>query len=157
MYIKYFLVAFLMFSFTAFAQKTKAPQMVKDSFVKLYPKATDVKWDKEGKDYEASFKLDGNDMSVNLDAKGNLLETETKIETSQLPKGVEKYVSDNYKGFKISEAAKIVKANGETSYEAEVTKGKERKDLIFDANGKPEKKDMKKEKKEDKEDKEDQD
>ena len=68
------------------------------------------------------------------------MRTETKIENSQLPKGVEKYVSDNYKGFKISEAAKIVKANGETSYEAEVTKGKERKDLIFDANGKPEKK-----------------
>lgn len=157
MYIKYFLVAVLMFSFTAFAQKTEVPKVVKNSFTKLYPKATDVKWDKEGKDYEASFKLEGNDMSINLDAKGNLLETETKIETSQLPKEVEKYISENYKGFKISEAAKIVKSNGETTYEAEVTKGKERKDLIFDANGKPEKKDMNKEKKEDNQDEEDKD
>lgn len=152
MKIKYFLIVGLLISFTAFAQNVELPKEVKNNFTKLYPKATEVKWDKEGKNYEASFKSDGKEISINLDAKGKVLETETIIETSQLPKGVEKYISDNYKDFKISEAAKIVDANGKISYEAEITKGKERKDLIFDVNGKPEKKDMEKEENEDEED-----
>ena len=105
-------------------------------------KATDVKWDKEGKESEASFKLDGKDISIVFDAKGNALETETKIEISQLPKGVEKYVTDNYKGFKISEAAKIIDANGEITFEAEITKDKVKKDLFFDSKGNIDKKDM---------------
>jgi hypothetical protein len=148
---KYFLIIALLFSFTTFvtfAQKTEVPKVVKDSFSKLYPKVKDVKWDKEGKEFEASFKVDKKDKSVLFDGEGNVLETETAIELSQLPSGIDKYVAENYKGYKISGAAKIVKAKGETTYEAEVTKGKERKDLIFDANGKPEKKDVNKEKEE---------
>ncbi|HMN50295.1 MAG TPA: hypothetical protein PKD67_14215 [Ignavibacteriaceae bacterium] len=73
------------------------------------------------------------------------METETAIETSQLPKGVEKYVMDNYKGFKITGAAKIVNSKGEVTFEAEISKDKVKKDLLFDANGKPDKKDMNKE------------
>jgi hypothetical protein len=38
----------------------------------------------------------------------------------------------NYPGTKVEEAAKIVKANGDINYEAEV----HHKDVIFDANGK---------------------
>ena len=143
MHIKYFLVAVLLFSFTVFAQKTEVPKVVKNSFTKLYPKVTDVKWDKEGKEFEASFKVDKKDKSVLFDGEGNALETESAIELSQLPSGIDKYVTENYKGYKISGAAKIVNSKGETTYEAEVTKGKEKKDLIFDANGKLEKKDMK--------------
>lgn len=143
---KYFLIGILLVSFTVFAQETKIPKSVKDSFSKLYPKASDVKWDKENQDYEASFKLDGKDMSVILDKDGKVLETETAIEISQLPKGVEKYVMNNYKGFKITGAAKIVNSKGEVTFEAEITKDKVKKDLFFDTNGKPEKKDMTNEK-----------
>lgn len=143
---KYFLIAILLVSFTAFAQETKIPKAVKDSFSKLYPKVTDVKWDKENQGYEASFKLNGKDMSVILDKDGKVMETETAIEISQLPKGVEKYVMDNYKGFKITGSAKIVTSKGEITFEAEISKDKVKKDLLFDANGKPEKKDLTNEK-----------
>lgn len=139
---RFFFITLLLVSFTAFAQQGKAPKELQNSFSKLYPKATDVKWDKEGKEFEASFKLDGKDISIVFDAKGNAIETETKIEISQLPKGVEKYVIDNYKGFKISEAAKIVDAKGEVTFEAEITKDKVKKDLLFDSKGNIDKKDM---------------
>ncbi|AFH47877.1 Hypothetical protein IALB_0165 [Ignavibacterium album JCM 16511] len=142
---KNLLIALLLFSFTAFAQQVNVPKSAKDAFSKLYPKATEVKWDKENQGYEASFKLNGKDMSVIFDKDGKVMETETAIEISQLPKGVEKYVMDNFKGYKITGAAKIVKANGEELFEAEITKGKEKKDLFFDKNGKPEKKDVNKE------------
>lgn len=137
----FFLITLLFVSFSAFAQQNNAPKDVRNSFLKLYPEATDVKWDKEGKEFEISFKLDGKDISIVFDAKGNALETETKIEISQLPGGVEKYVSDNYKGFKISEAAKIIATKGEITFEAEITKAKVKKDLLFDSKGNIDKKD----------------
>ncbi len=152
---KYFLIALTIFSFTAFAQQVNVPKSAKDTFSKLYPEATEVKWDKENQDYEASFKLNGKDMSVIFDKDGKVLETETAIEISQLPKGIDKYVMDYYKGYKITGAAKIVKANGEELFEAEITKGKEKKDLFFDKNGKPEKKDLNKENEEENENEED--
>jgi hypothetical protein len=142
---KYFLIALALFSFTAFAQQVNVPKSAKDTFSKLYPKTTEVKWDKENQDYEASFKLNGKDMSVIFDKDGKVMETETAIEISKLPKGVDKYVMDNFKEYKITGAAKIIKANGEEIFEAEITKGKDKKDLFFDANGKPEKKDVNKE------------
>jgi len=154
---KYFLIVALLFSFTTFAtfaQKVEVPKEVKNSFTKLNPKITNVKWGKEGKEFEASFKVDKMDKSVLFDGEGNVLETETAIEISLLPSGIDKYVANNFKGYKISGAAKIVNSKGETTFEAEVSKGKVKKDLIFDANGKPEKKDVKKENEKD-EDKED--
>jgi hypothetical protein len=154
---KNLLIALLLVSFTAFAQQVSVPKSAKDAFSKLYPKATEVKWDKENQGYEASFKLNGKDMSVIFDKEGKVMETETAIEISQLPKGVEKYVMDNYEGFKITGAAKIVKANGEELFEAEVTKGKEKKDLFFDKNGKPEKKDVNNENEKENENEEEED
>lgn len=152
---KNLVIALLLISFTAFAQQTNIPKAAKDSFSKLYPKATEVKWNKENQDYEASFKLEGKNMSVIFDKNGKIMETETAIEISQLPKGIEKYVMDNYKGYKITGAAKIVKSNGEELFEAEITKGKDKKDLFFDKNGKPEKKDVNKENENEEEDEED--
>lgn len=144
---QHFLIALLIVSFTAFAQQVDVPKSAKDSFSKLYPEATKVKWDKENHDYEASFKLNGKDMSVIFDKEGKVLETETAIEISQLPQNVEKHVMNNYKGYNITGAAKILKANGEELFEAKITKGKEKKDLFFDKNGNPERKDVNKESK----------
>ena len=61
-------------------------------------------------------------MSCLFDASGNLLETESGIETSDLPKAAADYIGKNYAGQKIKEAAKIVDSKKVTTYEAEVKK-----------------------------------
>lgn len=117
------------------AQKTdasKVPDAVKKSLTKNFPGITAVKWDKEGNDYEASFKKEGNDMSALFMTDGMLMETETDIAVTALPAAVTEYVKSHYKGKAIKEAAIIVKANGEKNYEAEV----DEMDVIFDASGK---------------------
>lgn len=122
---------------TGFSQKEKkniTPNAaIKTAFEKNFKGAEKVKWEKE-KDggYEAGFKQNGKDMSATYAADGTLKETEWKIEVSELPAAVLNYVSKNYKGKKITEAAKILKAGGEINYEAEVNG----KDVIFDVNGK---------------------
>lgn len=114
----------------AFAQKinaAKLPAAVKEAFAKAYPAATALHWDKEGKDYEASFKQEKESLSVVFDSKGQLLEVEKGIKASALPAAVQTAL----KGQKVKEAAVITKG-GKTYYEAEVGG----KDLIFDADGK---------------------
>jgi hypothetical protein len=108
-----------------------APAAVKASFTKLYPSVTKVKWGKEDANWEAEFDMNKVEMSCLFDATGNLLETESEIEISALPKGVAEYITKNYSGQKIKEASKIVDAKKVTTFEAEVKEG----DLIFDANG----------------------
>jgi len=129
------LVVAVMITSLNFAQKMQekdVPAPVKNAFQKQYPTASDVKWDKEGEKFEASFDLNKIDNSVLFDAQGNILETEVEIELNQLPKGVLEYVKANYKGQKVKEAAKITDAQGKVTYEAEI-KGM---DLLFDTNGK---------------------
>ena len=105
----------------------KVPSVVKESLTKAYPNAKGAKWDKEKADYEASFKMDGKDMSVLFDAKGMEKEVETDIKFSELPMPVQTAL----KGKKVKEAA-IIKKGGKTFYEAEVGG----KDLLFEADGK---------------------
>jgi uncharacterized membrane protein YkoI len=104
----------------------KIPVVVKESFVKSYPTAKKIKWDKEGKDFEASFENAKDELSVVFDEKGNIIEVEKEIEFSELPVEVQAAL----KGKKVKEVAQIMK-NGKTIYEAEIAG----KDLLFEANG----------------------
>jgi len=111
--------------------ESQVPAVVKIAFEKKYPSAK-ASWDKEDANYEANFKQDGKAMSAVIDKNGTIVETETDIPVRDLPQSVQDYVKKKYPGSKIEEAARIVKANGDVHYEAEV----HHKDVIFDANGK---------------------
>lgn len=130
-----FIVAGLMISLAACAQKLKeaaVPVTVKEAFKKSFPNAKEVKWEKEGANFEAEFEVGESDQSFVYDASGNLLETEIEIKVEELPTAARDYVSKNYNGAKIKEAEKITDSKGTVTFEAEI-KGK---DLLFDNNGK---------------------
>ncbi len=107
------------------------PTKVKSAFNTLYPKATEVKWEKENGEYEAHFTIQNIKQSVLINNAGQVTESETSIKTNELPIAAIKYVEKNYPKQKIKEAAKIINSKGVTTYEAEI-KGK---DIIFDATG----------------------
>lgn len=112
-------------------KESKIPVKVEEAFKKHYPSIQKVAWEKEGLNYEAEFENSETETSVVIDPSGKILETETEMETSSLPKAALDYVATNYKGQKVREAAKMVLGDGTIRYEAEVNK----KDLIFDSNG----------------------
>ena len=120
-------LAFAASASTVFAQSAAQ----KGALKKAYPGATGVKWDKEDGDYEASFKNAGKSMSLIIDAKGMVKETETDITVAELPATVRAYVAKQMPGKKIKEAAIIVDASGKKLYEAEVAG----KDILFDEAG----------------------
>ncbi|XWW48544.1 PepSY-like domain-containing protein (plasmid) [Fibrella sp. USSR17] len=110
---------------------TDAPAAVKAAITKLYPTAKNVKFEKENGDYEAGFTLNGKAISVVLDAKGNVKETETEIPVNALPAAVRDYIAKKMPGKKIREAAEMLDATGKKTFEAQVGG----KDLIFDERG----------------------
>lgn len=114
--------------FMACAQKTP-PQAVVTAFGQKFSNVKEVKWGQEKNgEWEAEFEQGGVDMSANFNAAGQWLETETEIKIADLPAPVQTALT----GKKVKEAAKIMRADGSTVYEAEV----KHKDLLFDATGK---------------------
>ena len=120
---------------TATAQKVKetdVPAEVKAAFTKNYPNVKAKGWEKEDGNYEVEFESNKNEMTLVIDPKGNVVQTETEIKVSELSKTITDYCAKNYAGKKIKEASKIVDAKGVITFEAEI----EKMDVLFDANGK---------------------
>jgi hypothetical protein len=110
------------------AQNTP-PSAVVTAFNQKFQNVEELEWEMEKNgEWEAEFEQNEVDMSANFSAGGLWLETETEIKAVNLPIPVKAAL----KGKKVKEAAKIVRADGSTVYEAEVKK----KDMIFDAGGK---------------------
>ncbi|WP_175620490.1 PepSY-like domain-containing protein [Chryseobacterium schmidteae] len=113
-------------------QQKDVPVSVQKSFQKKFPNSKEVKWEKEKDNYEAGFKVKGTETSVVINSSGNILETETEINSNALFASIKEYIAKNYPNQKIKEAAKITDTKGMITYEAEVNG----KDLIFDSKGK---------------------
>lgn len=116
-------------------KESEVPKSVVSAFQAKFKDAKVKKWEKEDGKYEAEFVLNKVENSAVFSADGKLLESEVEIKTSELPKAVTDYVANNYAGYKLDEAAKITSADGKITFEAEVKKGKESIDLLFDDKG----------------------
>jgi len=115
----------------------KVPAAVTTAFQSKFTFATKVKWEMENKtEYEASFDMNGAEMSANFDSYGNWLETETEIKTTTLPIAVLAQLKSDFAGYKIEEASKIESTKNGTCYEAEIEKGLEKYDVLFTVDGK---------------------
>jgi hypothetical protein len=113
------------------AQNNNVPATTKVAFTKAFKNASDVTWQKEGKNFEVSFTENGNKMSADINENGKVLETETELKTSSLSPKIIRYMKDHYSRKELIGAAKITNSEGVLSYEAAI-KGK---DIFFDANG----------------------
>lgn len=76
------------------------PAAAKATIARLYPGVKAVKWEKEDGNYEAGLTHKGKKLSLVIDAKGNVLETETTIAESSLPASVRAYVAKHQAGKK---------------------------------------------------------
>jgi Putative beta-lactamase-inhibitor-like, PepSY-like len=121
----------------AYSQKIKeseVPAPVKAKFQSLHPNVKDAIWLKLKKSsYEAEFTQNKKNFGVSIDSLGNLKETEMDMKVSELSKEIHAYVAKNYPDYAITEAAQITYSDGKPMYEAEITKGKESFDLLFDS------------------------
>src|ERR1044071_6856347 len=121
-----FIIAFLsglmMIYVSANAQKIsadKVPAPVQKSFHAKFPGAANVKWEMEKKDrYEAAFKVNKQELTACFNPEGQWVETETELETSQLPQAVQLTISKDFAGYKIKEAVQTETQEKGKFYEA---------------------------------------
>lgn len=128
---KYFLssIAFLL-AITTFANDI--PKAIQDAFTKKFPTAKSVKWDKENaNEYEASFLLNGIKNSANYNTQGSLVETESEIKVSDLPSAITSNIQKKYTNWKIVGAAKIEHLKNGIQFEADLQKGKLKKEVFY--------------------------
>lgn len=129
----------LLLTNVAQAQKMTAAQVptaAKVTFKAKFPTVQHNTWEKEGGNFEAGFQLDEKTMSAIITPTGALRETETDMRASELPAAVRATLARDYRAYKVNEAATIVKADGTTVYEAEVTRRGKKQDVLFTADGK---------------------
>lgn len=107
------------------------PAAAKATLARFYPGVKNAKWEKEDGNYEVGFMNQNKHLSLVIDVKGAVLETETTIAVSALPESVRSYVTKHHAGKSIKEAAEIIDAKGRKMYEAQVGG----KDLMFDEKG----------------------
>lgn len=120
------------------------PTVVKNAFASKFTAVSGVEWgiEKPGQ-YEVEFTQNKINMAALFDAKGALLETESKIVESELPAAIKSTLAKDFVGYKITNIEKTV-AKGVAKYEMDATKGKKKMELVFDASGKLLKKDVEK-------------
>ena len=116
-------------------KESEVPEIIKKSFEKRFPNTKVEGWEKEGTDFEAEFHKNKIESSATFDANGRFKELEEEIKTTDLPKASTEYCAKTYVGYKLEAAAKIIDFAGKITYEAEMKKGKEHFDVIFDDKG----------------------
>jgi hypothetical protein len=123
------IILVLLGTITNAQHKVTAPAKVYDAFIRKYPCAIKVKWGRDKANYEVSFVYLEQRMAAVFAANGDWRETEIEIPLDSLPSQSRQFAVT--KG-RIVESSKILKANGQMIYEAEV----KRKNLLFDSTGK---------------------
>ncbi|AMJ66250.1 hypothetical protein [Hymenobacter sp. PAMC 26628] len=113
----------------------QVPAAAKATFKAKFPTVQRNTWEKEGNAFEAGFTLNNKTMSAVIAPGGALQETETDMSIGELPAAVRATLARDYKAYKVTEAAAIVRADGTMVYEAEVAKGGKKHDVLFTANG----------------------
>ncbi len=131
-------------AFTACGQKKEVPAKVKTAFTQKFPTAKKVSWDKENAhEWEAEFKMSGQEYSANFDNDGNWKETEYGIKSSQLPPAVNATLKVEFAGYDV-EKAEVSETQEGKVFEMKIENNEHSMEVVMDGNGKVLKKESKK-------------
>jgi len=126
----------LIFSYSAICSLTAQPEAVHNAFGVKFPNAVQVIWGNgNGTEWEADFMIDGSKYSALFDLQGKWIETIRIIKLFELPQDVRNSIVTNFPHWEIAELNKIEKANSGVSYEANLKKGKEKKNIAIKEDG----------------------
>ena len=128
-------VVFMACGLLGCAQHAEAPKLVNEAFVKKFPSAQKVKWDKESDtEWEAEFKMNGVEFSANFLEDGSWKETEHEIKLKEVPENIKGTLKTNFADYKVEEV-EVSETEEGTVYEFELEKGDEEWEVAIDHNG----------------------
>ena len=118
-------------------KESSVPAVVKSYVLKSYPRVSPVEWNYEekGNYYNAEFKIDGANYSLDISPEGTLINSTNEIAAVQLPAAANAYIAKQFPGFQVKEARKLVR-RGSTYSEADIHGQNSTQMLTFSESGK---------------------
>jgi hypothetical protein len=112
------------------------PAPVHKAFEAKFPKANHVNWSNENATlWQSDFQVDGNKYSSVFTPQGTWIETIRIIKISELPVEVRNSIFTKFPHWEITELNKTENAKSGISYEVNLKKGRERKNIAFRGDG----------------------
>jgi hypothetical protein len=111
-----------MASFSQEINSDKVPATVRQSFVKQYPAAKSVEYEKNNTDYVISFNIQDKKYIVTYNSLGNVLETDKEITPAALPMEVSSAVIKNFSDYKIEAVVRREAVDKGVCYEMDLKK-----------------------------------
>jgi hypothetical protein len=136
-FLPLFILIFGIYS-SALAQIRKIPAEVTEAFKEKYPGASQVEWKDKLTNFVAVFQEDGIQYEARFNKKGEWKDTESAIDTDELPEAVnEGYNKSKYADeWKIEAAYKIVLPNEKVNYRVLARKSDlQKKNILFNSEG----------------------
>ena len=119
-----------------FAFAATPPSTVQKAFTKMYPNAYKVNWEQEAtKAWVAEFMLEERNSTATFSIYGTWLGTETIISIYDLPMAVAEAIQTRYESWIIRDVYKTETTKHGLIYEADLKKGKRKKELAFKEDG----------------------
>lgn len=112
----------------------EVPEAVTKKFADQFPNAEKVRWEKEGKYFEAEFVDAGTELEVVYDLNGAVVLTETGMAASALPEKITQYLAENHAGLPVAEAERIVMGES-VRYEVALDDNGRERELLFNEAG----------------------
>ena len=110
---------------------TEVPNNLKVALNKEYSNATDVEWEKELDHYKVEFDIKRRDHEIWYDVSGKILKKEIEISKTELPKVILDLIKSKYAGYRVDDV-EMIWQNNATTYDVELEKGREEKNVLFD-------------------------
>ncbi|MBL7713440.1 MAG: PepSY-like domain-containing protein [Chitinophagaceae bacterium] len=116
--------------------QNELPSLVRNSFQKTFPKASDVEWETEGGLYKVEFEtgLFGTDHHAWFDGAGKLVRHKEEIGKSDLPAAVRSKLDKAFSGYRVDDIDKI-STGTKVTYTMELKRFTEEWKVAFDAAG----------------------
>ena len=120
------------------AQIRKIPAEVTDAFAARYPHAAKVEWKDKLQYFEASFELNGSNISANFSSKGEWQSSERTLDFDNLPSEVKDgFAKSKYADWDKKYIGEVQQLGKPLQYKITIAKSDlQKKNLFFDANGK---------------------
>lgn len=97
------------------------PENYTSGLLKVYPTATDIKWDKRGTDYKVKFDVGKMEHKIWFNRDGEMVKVEKHIIASEMPANLREIIKRDYPNYTIDSVESIIK-DGTTTFEVELEK-----------------------------------
>ncbi len=96
--------------------KTQVPASYTEGLLKVYPKATDIKWERVNDNYRVEFENGDLEHIIHFNKDGEKVRIEAEMVTTTIPIALADAIRKDYSDYSIDSVHSVIK-NGITTYE----------------------------------------